>query len=175
MYCISLLSRLPYEEIARDRILHSQIMEVQAALRCTGGAAAWRGNGRVSTKESGSSRFSRSAEFFCGSRVSERTGRDLHADLRAGSNRLISNRFGPWRVSPPFSPFLRPLPSSPIHVHFPFFFFALRLRCPPRTTTPLSFPLFLAHLYRVPLFLPFLFRSPAFCNLDTEKIKKTLY
>lgn len=24
---------------------------------------------------------------------------DLHADLRAGSNRLISNRFGPWSVS----------------------------------------------------------------------------
>lgn len=38
--CISLLSRLPYEEIARDRILHSQIMEVQAALRCTGGGVA---------------------------------------------------------------------------------------------------------------------------------------
>lgn len=66
-------------------------------------------------------RFSRSTAFFCGSRVSERTGRDLHADLRAGSNRLISNRFGPQRVSPPFlSPLLRPLPSSPIHVHFPF-------------------------------------------------------
>lgn len=32
----SLLSRPPYEVIARDRVPHSRIMEVRAALRCTG-------------------------------------------------------------------------------------------------------------------------------------------
>lgn len=58
-------------------------------------------------------------------------GRDLHADLRAGSNRLISNRFGSRRVSPRFSPFLHPLPSSPIHVQFSCFLFRARVPVAP--------------------------------------------
>lgn len=157
---------------SRDRILHSQIMEVRIALRCTGAArrrnavensAAFR-----QAKESGRSFvFHVPRRFFAGLECQNERGRDLHADLRAGSNRLISNRFGPQRVSPPFlSPLLRPLPSSSIHVHFSFFllfFDVTPLSSPPFSFTPLlsvflspfssSFPFFSAISFSLAGFL----------------------
>lgn len=124
----------------RDYILcsHGRIMEVQSVLRCTGamqratrrsGVSA-RAERAFQQKESGRPFVFRVPRcLFAGLECQNEPGRDLHADLRAGSNRLISNRFGPRRVSPPFSSFLRPLPSSSIHVHFSFFFFTLHLCC----------------------------------------------
>lgn len=177
--CMSLLSRLPYEEIARDRILHSRIMEVQVALRCTG-VARRGGSGRVSTKESGSSPVFRvPRSFFAGlgcqnERAEICTWTSVQVaiglfpiDSVRGEFLLLSLLFFAYCLHLPFTctsrsffrvtPPVAPLPPPPPHI------------------IPFPFLLLLTHLYRVPaLFLPFLFPSSAFCNLDTEKIKETL-
>ena len=177
--CVSFSSRFLYEEIARNRILHSRIMEVQAALRCTGAewhdatqnGTRWR---RISTKESSSSPVFRvPRSFFAGLGCQKRTGRDLHADLRAGSNRLISNRFGPRRVSPPFSPFLRPLPSSPIHVHFPFFFSRYTSVAPLILAHPASLSFsFLSIFIAFPFFCRFFLARRLFAISTRRRLRK---
>ena len=91
--------------------------------------------------------------------------RDLHADLRAGSNRLISNRFGSRRVS--FFPLLEPLATVPALL-----LLILFIHVPSSTDSSFSFLLFFFFFF-FSIFLALLRGTPFFISIPFLLLPKS--